>query len=75
MNNIEKAKAYLDLIPDDIRKEPNQMIEAIENLLKEIAKRDAVIEAAKAYMSPHESGANLQLEHNLVTALIKYDEE
>jgi hemerythrin-like domain-containing protein len=55
MNNIEKAKAYLNLIPDDIRKEPNQMIEIIESLVEEIELKDKVIEAAKEFIDTNVS--------------------
>lgn len=36
MNARKEAEEYLNAIPDDIRAEPNQMIQCIKNLLKEL---------------------------------------
>ena len=45
MSAIEEAKKYLSLIPDDFLAEPNQMIEAIQNLITKLEAAEKVIDA------------------------------
>ena len=50
MSATERAKHYLSLIPDDIRKNPNQLIQIVEKLVEEIELKNKVIEAAKEFI-------------------------
>ena len=48
MGVIEEAEKYLSLIPDDIREDPNWLIELLEGLLNEVKETNKELEQYKA---------------------------